>query len=239
MKTTNRLLIVLTLLTVLTLAGCNPELRVGELQTESQSVELGGDASVRVEINMGAGNLEVTGGAEKLLEADFTYNVAELKPEVKFSDGALVIWEPGKEGRVDWRGISDFRNEWTLSLNNELPMDLSVEIGAGFGDLQLADLSLTGLDVTLGAGEYTIDLNGEWTRDLNVTVEAGAANVRLRLPAGVGVRVEVGEGPHTVESTGLTKDGNVYTNAAYDVSEVTLHVNVEAGIGQINLEVEE
>jgi len=236
---TNYLLINIVLLAALMLAGCNPRLRVGELQTESQSVELGNDASVRAKINMGAGDMKVTGGAEKLLEADFTYNVAELKPEVKFTDGTLVIWEPGKEGGIDWQGMSDFRNEWTLSLNNELPMDLSVEMGAGFGELQLADLSLTGLDVTLGAGEYTIDLNGEWTRDLNVTVETGAANVRLRLPSEVGVRVEVGEGPHTVEATGLTEDGNTYTNAAYGVSDVTLRIKMEAGIGLINLEVAE
>lgn len=108
---TKHLLINVVLLAALTLVGCNPELRVGELQSESQSVELGGDAPVHVEINMSAGDLEVTGGAEKLLEADFTYNVAKLKPEVKLTDRTLVIWEPGKEGRIDWRGIRDFRNE--------------------------------------------------------------------------------------------------------------------------------
>ena len=52
------------------------KLRVGEVRTESQSVELGDTRSVQVEINVGAGDLEVTGGGEKLLEADFTYNVS-------------------------------------------------------------------------------------------------------------------------------------------------------------------
>ena len=236
---TNHLLITLVLFATLLLGGCGPKARVGELQTESQSVELGDTKSVRVEIVMGAGNLGISGGAEKLLEANFTYNVAALKPEVEFTDGKLVIWEPGNRGRPDWRGVSEFRNEWSLHFNNETPMDLSVEMGAGFGDLQLADLSLTGLDVTFGAGEYTIDLNGEWTRDLNVTIEAGAANVRLRLPGGVSVRVEIEAGPHTVEARGLTKDGNVYTNAAYGESEATLQVNVEAGIGQILLEIDD
>lgn len=239
MKTTNRLLIVLALLTGLMLAGCNSKLRVGELQTESQSVELGDATSVRVEINMGAGNLKVTGGAEKLLEADFTYNVAALKPEVKFTNGTLVVQQPDTNGAPDWRDITDFRNEWDLRLYNDVPMDLSVNVGGGFGDLQLAGLSLTGLDVSLGAGEYTIDLNGEWARDLDVSIDAGAANVRLRLPKDVGIRVEVGEGPHTVEAAGLTKDGNFYTNAAYGVSKTTLQINVDAGIGQIFLEIDD
>jgi hypothetical protein len=37
----------------------------------------------------------------------------------------------------------------------------------------------------------------------------------------------------------LTKDGNVYTNAAYGESEATLLVNMEAGIGQIFLEIDD
>jgi hypothetical protein len=238
---TNYLLIKIVFLAALLLASCTPKpvLRVGELQTESQSVELGDAKSVSVKIKIGAGDLKVNGGAEKLLGADFTYNVAELKPEVKLTGGTLVIWEPGNEGQIDWRGITDFRNEWSLRLNNDLPMNLSLEMGAGTSDLQLADLSLTGLDILLGAGECTLDLSGDWERDLDVTIETGAAEVTLRLPKGVGVRVEVGRGPTAIFASGLTQDGSVYTNAAYGTSDVTLNIKMQAGIGQINLEVEE
>ena len=92
---TKHLLIALVLFAALLLAGCGSQARVGALRTESQSVELGDARSVRVEINMGAGDLEVTGGADKLLQADFTYNVAKLKPEVEYKDGTLVVRQPG------------------------------------------------------------------------------------------------------------------------------------------------
>lgn len=72
---TDRLLLALVLLEALLLAGCAPKARVGALRTESQSVELGDARSVRVEIELGAGDLQLTGGADKLLEADFTCNV--------------------------------------------------------------------------------------------------------------------------------------------------------------------
>ena len=87
----------LVLLGGLLLAGCVPEARVGALQTESQSVELGDAKSVRVQIDMGAGDLKVKGGAEKLLEADFAYNVARLKPEVQYTNGTLVVRQPDDE----------------------------------------------------------------------------------------------------------------------------------------------
>ena len=239
MKTT-RLLIALAVFGALLLAGCGPRARVGELRSESKSIELGDEKSVRVEINFGAGDLKVTGGAENLLEADFTYNVTELKPEVEYTNGTLVLWQPESKGlQLDLRSIADFRNEWGLQLNNLVPMDLRVEMGAGTSDLQLAGLSLTGLDITLGAGNSTVDLSGDWARDLDVTIHAGAGDITVRLPRDVGVRVQVDAAVGTVESRGLKQDGDNYTNAAYGESDTTLQVDIEAGVGQINLEVEE
>jgi hypothetical protein len=114
-----------------------------------------------------------------------------------------------------------------------------VNVGGGSAELQLAGLPLTALDLNLGAGTSTIDLSGDWEYDLDVTVESGAADINLLLPSEVGARVEVEAGPTAVEASGLTKDGSVYTNAAYGVSAVTLQVKMEAGIGRISLEVEE
>ncbi|OGC89376.1 MAG: hypothetical protein A2W25_10555 [candidate division Zixibacteria bacterium RBG_16_53_22] len=58
------------LLAAVLVAGCGPSAEVGELQSESQTVEMEDGGPVRVEIDFGAGELEVSGGAEKLLEAD-------------------------------------------------------------------------------------------------------------------------------------------------------------------------
>jgi hypothetical protein len=126
-----------------------------------------------------------------------------------------------------------------LRLNGEVPMELSVDMGGGTSDFQLAGLSLTRFNLSQGAGISTVDLSGDWTRDLDVAINTGAADITVHLPKDIGARVEVEAGPTIVEASGLTKDGNVYTNAAYGVSEVTVHVSMEAGVGRINLEVEE
>lgn len=235
---TNHPSIALILVAALLIVGCAPRAKVGALQTESQSVELGDAQSVLVEINFGAGDLEVSGGAEKLLEADFTYNVAELKPEVEYTDGMLVLRQPENEGLPDLRGITDFRNEWVLHLNDEVPLDLRVEMGAGASKLRLGSLSLTRLDITLGAGDSTIDLSGGWTSDLNVTIDAGAGDINVRLPRDIGASVKIDAGVGTVEAPGLKQDGNSYTNAAFGVSAATMQIDIQAGIGSINLEVE-
>ena len=210
--------------------------RVSALQNESQSVELGDAGSARVEIDLGAGDLQVTGGAAKLMEAGFTYNVARLKPKVGYTRGRLVVSQPDIAGLPVLRDIGDYRNEWDLRLQENVPMDLSVEIGAGTSDLQLAHLSLTRLAVKVDAGTSTLDLNGDWTHDLDVTIDAGAADMTVRLPSDVAVRLVVDPGAAVIEAPGLQRDGDVYTNAAYGLSGATLHVDLKAGIGRIGLE---
>ena len=68
---TKHLLIKVVLLAALLLASCvsSDDVRVGELRTESQSVELGDAKPVRVKVVLGAGDLAVAGGAKKLLVA--------------------------------------------------------------------------------------------------------------------------------------------------------------------------
>ena len=205
------------------------------MQTESKSIELGDARSVSVDINFGAGILNLTGGGEDLLNADFTYNVAKLKPQVAYVDGTLTVSQPETSGMPALLGVTGFRNEWGLRLDNDVPIELSVDVGAGTSNLKLSDLSLSGLDITLGATEGTIDLSGDWAHNLDVTIDAGASNTKVFLPKNVGVRVVVDRGPTMIDTQGLTQDGNVYTNAAYGVSAVTIQINLVVGIGIVCL----
>lgn len=223
----------------LVLAGCASEYRVGELRTESKTVEVGDADSVHVEIEFGAGELRLTGGAQDLLEADFTYNVDKLRPAVEYTDGSLVVRQPDVRGEfADFQVIRDFRSEWDLRFNDRVPMELTLNMGAGTSDLQLADLALTGLDIEIGAGVSTIDLSGDWARDLDASIKTGAADLTLRLPSDVGVRVEVESGPTAVTAPGFSRDGTVYTNGAYGSADVNLRIDIDAGIGAITLELE-
>ena len=66
----------------LVLVGCAAEIP-GETRREQQAIELDGSKSTRVNLEMNAGELKVSGGATKLMEAEFTYNVDRLKPVVE------------------------------------------------------------------------------------------------------------------------------------------------------------
>ncbi len=140
-------MVVLLVAAAVLLGSCGTQ-EVGEMQRESQMVDLENAQSVDAELRMGAGELNVSGGADALMEADFSYNVADWKPEVSYDvsgdTGELIVEQGSGEGVPV--GVNA-RNEWEVLFNDEVPIDLKVEMGAGESDLDLDSLTLTGLEV--------------------------------------------------------------------------------------------
>lgn len=55
----------------------------------------------------------------------------------------------------------------------------------------------------------------------------------------MGVKVNSDTGLVALSASGLTKNGNTYTNDAYDMAEYTLTLDLQAGVGSVNLVVAE
>jgi N-terminal domain of toast_rack, DUF2154 len=212
--------------------------QVGEMQREEQSIQAENANSVRANLKMGAGELNLSGGADQLMEAEFSYNVADWKPKVNYEvsgqKGELMVRQ-GSGGGLNLGG--DARNEWDISFNDEVPTDLVVQMGAGESDLDLDSLTLTGLSLQMGAGKTTVDLTGDYAQDFDARIQGGVGEATVLLPSEVGVRAKAAGGLGTINAEGLQQEGNSYVNDAYGESEVTLEVDVQGGIGEINLEV--
>ena len=221
--------------------GAAPQrVEVGELRTERRSVEVENAESVKVNLRLAVGELDVGGAAEdpRLMEADFAYNVAAWEPGVDYEvvgdSGELSVQQRGLDEGIPTR---DVRNEWDLRLNDRVPVDLTVQMGGGVGNLDLDNLALVGLNLDVGAGSTRVDLSGDWGRDLSAVVRGGAGQVTVLLPSRMGARVEAGTRLGRVDAEGLRKEGGTYVNDAYGDSDATLKVEVTGGVGQINLEV--
>lgn len=218
------------------MCACVEGIRVGEMRTDSQHVALGGAKSVSVNLNMASGNMKVRGGADGLMDGTFTYNVSAWQPRVDYhvmgDHGQLTVEEPGKTHSA--LGVS--RYSWDLQLNNTVPLEITVNMGAGQSDLSLAELNLTRLDVEVGAGNSDVDLAGSWNHDVEVDLEGGVGNATVRLPRSMGVRATVSGGLGSVEAGDFRKEDGAYVNDEYGKSPATINVRVEGGIGNVKLE---
>ena len=152
--------------------GSGGGVRLGGDARNEWDISLNDEVPTDLVVQMGAGELNLTGGADQLMEGEFSYNVSDWKPKVSYDvsgeRGELVVKQGSAEGG-DLSGGA--RNEWDISLNDEVPTELVVQMGAGESDLDLDSLTVTGLDLQMGAGKSTVDLTGDYAESFDASIE--------------------------------------------------------------------
>jgi hypothetical protein len=218
----------------LCMCGCVIE-TAGPTQHDSRSIELDKSELVRVDLEMGAGNLRVDSGTQQLMRADFTYNVASWKPYVRYDKGPvrgnLTIEQPLQHQAH----MGGSKYEWDVRLNREVPLDVKVHFGAGHAELNLGRLTLRSVEVDMGVGKLELDLRGNPKRNYDVRIQGGVGEATVWLPSGVGVDADAEGGIGSISAPGMRRDGHRYRNDAFEHSQVRIHLDIRGGVGSIRL----
>lgn len=221
----------------LLLSGCviSTHEATGPTQYDSPSFERGDVKELRLSLNMGAGDLKVGSGTRKLMQAYFSYNVPAWKPEVRYSTagdvGTLTIDQPGHTHSH----FGNTKYEWDLRLNQDVPLDLKANLGAGKAQLDLGNLSMRNVEIDMGVGSLQMDLRGNPKHDYSVHINGGVGEAVIHLPSNVGVYAEAGGGIGDVSARNLRNENGHWVNEAYSDSKVKIRLNVQGGVGSIKL----
>jgi hypothetical protein len=222
-------------LLLLSITACNFD--PGPVESSSSNIDSGGAESVRADIRMGAGELHIEGGASKLLNASYHYSENIGAPVVRYdvtgAHGQLTVESPKHSQSGD-----KATNIWDLQMTSDIPLDMTVNLGAGESTLDLSQLLVRSVDVNMGVGEMTLNLAGKYKRDVTARVNGGVGEAKIRLPKELGVEVKATGGIGSIETTGLTRRDGKYYNNAYADDKPALHMEVQGGIGAIHLNVE-
>jgi hypothetical protein len=210
------------------------EQATGPLRDEPISIGADHVERANVELDMGAGEMTLRGGASKILEGRFEYNVDAWKPLVKSSingsDATITIRQPE---HVNMHG--DRRYLWDLQFNDRLLLDLALNCGAGKAQLDLGSLHLRHVEVHIGAGKVDLDLRGKPTRDYDVKITGGVGEVSVQLPQDTGIWAAAHGGLGKIDVSGLDKHGDHWENDLYDKAKVNVRLEVTGGIGKIRI----
>ncbi len=206
------------------------------MMTETKTVDLEGAARAEVGLHMGAGEMHLRAAQQAaLLEASFEFNRERNRPEVDYrlfgDKGILEVRHARRHGV----SFGTTRNRWDLTLGQAVPLDLTIDLGAGQSDIDLRELKLDRVEIDMGVGEVNLDLRGPHASGFLVKIDGGVGSAKLALPAEVGVRVKIDGGIGSVSAHGLTKQAGAYVNDAYGKSPVTIEVDIDAGIGSVDL----
>jgi hypothetical protein len=199
-----------------------------------QVIDLQDAKSVSATLRMGAGQMNVSGGSGHLMNADFHFDRQFDNPTVDYhvSGGKGILDVNQESGHINF-GPSD--NTWDLNLSDDVPMDLRVEMGAGQGNLKLHGMDVTEVELQIGAGQVVLDLTGPRKSDLTVSVKGGVGQATIRLPKDVGVTAHASGGIGSIRTAGLHDNDGEYRNDAYGKSPHKIRVDVQGGIGEIEL----
>jgi hypothetical protein len=215
---------------VLAVTGCNNG-PAGPLAREHHAIERGAATRARVDVDMSAGDLTVQSGAAQLFEGDFEFNVPALKPAIAYAvdgtSGVLKVSQGSASG--------NYQNNWQLKLDESMPSELHITLGAGDAKLTLGRLNLQSVAITLGAGDLNVDLRGMPAGSYPVSVNAGAGDTTIHLPAGVGVSVRTIGLIGDTSATGLEKRDERWINPRALASPVTIDVRIQHAIGDLKL----
>lgn len=219
--------------------GCvRVELPAVEIENDTDRIALGEASELVALVEMGAGQLSITGGADGAMDAGYEFSNNEWRPEVDYTvrdgEGRLSVRTPSRP-RLNLTG--HIRYIWDIAFPDDVPLDLSVNMGAGESTLDLRTLDVRQLEVRLGAGDTTIDLPGDGRSDLTADITAGAGALKVRVPSHIGVRV-VGhrDGIGSYEADGFIQDGDALVNSAYEDADTRYDITLRRGVGDVTIE---
>ncbi len=233
-----RIKVILLLIAALsiTAAGCVAIPAVSSVESHTEVIDLEDAESVTAEIIMGAGKLVVQSGTEALMEGEFHYSYRDYAPDITYrvrssGRGDLLVEQ---DGGSNFRVPSNYKNEWELIFNEEIPLDLDITLGAGESVLDLADLNLGSFVLKMGAGSSYVDLGGILNQDIVVNIQGGVGELTVLLPLDTNIIAEVTGGLGEINIKGLDREGEMLVSN-YSGPGPVLNITIEAGIGQLNL----
>lgn len=208
----------------------------GRRAEENITVPLDGAIYGRVQINHGAGRLQLRSGSgfDDLLNGTFggglDYKHRKLGETVEVDLSVPMNiwpfgWSPGD-------GLT-----WDVQLNNQVPLMLNLNTGAGEVRADLSDLKVTDLTLKTGASssEIVFPANAGMTR---AKIESGAASVDIRIPHNVAARIHASGGLSSIDVDGgrfTSQGGNVYLSPEYESAQNKVELVVTMGVGSVTI----
>lgn len=194
---------------------------------ETQSVTIDEAApengSARVEIRMGGGTLELSGGSSALVSGTIEYNVEGWEPRVERSGDSVRIRQSFRNAPLPNRR-DEIINHWDLQLG-DTPVDLDIEAGAYNGTLDLSGIPITRLEINSGASSSEVRFDSPNPESMSsLTYQTGASNVSLTGLSNANFS--------TMDFTGAAGD---YTLDFSGEIQQEATVNIQGAVGDVEL----
>ncbi len=199
---------------------------IGEINTIEINENLQTNGNTGLVIEMGAGELDIRGGANSLVEGSIRTNLTEWEPQITKTDETITISQ--ELNTVPVQPGNKIVNEWDLQLGGQT-MDLVIRAGAYEANLDFSGVALNSLEIADGASNANVLFASPNPVSMQTfTYRTGASDVELTGLANANINTLTflgGAGSATLDFSGELM-GN-------------MQVEINGGVGQIRIRVPE
>jgi hypothetical protein len=189
---------------------------------------------VNLSIEIGAANLEISGGSAGLVDGTVVYNLGEWEPKITRTDNNLKISQ-GKASNTGSIPLNNIKNEWDLKLTGQTPLNLTIDAGAYTGRMDLSGIPLRSLVIHDGASDNTVlfdTINPIPMESLEYST--GASTVRLAGLANANAKTlnfSGGAGTYTLDFAGtLQQDMRATVDAGVSTIRIILPADMNVAV---------
>ncbi len=220
--------------------------RIGPRDLAERTVKLEqplpkGVTAAKVKVEFGAGRLTVEDTTDALISGAFTTS-GWRQPEIRLRNrhGETAEVEVSESDGRWWPGWGTRQGvTWLLKLNNTIPIDLRMELGAGSNYLDLSPYRIRDLHMEVGASSSYVKL-GSLEKHVKVSIDAGASSMTLSAPRNSGLRITmdgalVSLKGNNFSQAGLVRSGDVYTSPNYNSAKNKIDIDISAGAASFEL----
>jgi hypothetical protein len=229
------------------LLGCSFTVNVPSIDTSatqtfavSQSKPIDYDHG-DIQLEMGGGRLNITGGSDQWLSGTVKYNVSSWEPTLSLLNNQMILTQEHSQNL----GLPDGNivNDWTLQMG-DTPTSLEISAGAYTGTLDFSGVPLTNLEINDGASKATVRFDS-----LNPAImqrfvyKTGASSVELLGLANANTDLltfSSGAGDYTLDFSGqLTQDMNVKISSGLSQVKIVIPqgtsatININGGLSNV------
>lgn len=203
-------------------------------RTSSFNHELGGATSATVQIEYGAGALDVgplagTPPADTLASGQvYGHAGAHIEARSTLQNGRRTL-----QLHPDHRGGFFDLGRLELRLTPAVPIDLRIEAGAAETTLNLETLRIPNLAIETGASQTRVVLPAHG--ETSARIEGGAAGIDVTVPQNVAARILVDGGPNRIQidEQRFPRQGNEYRSANFDTATDRVTLRMEVGASRV------
>ena len=198
-------------------------------------------AKIRVQHKEGILRIDAKAAKNLLLDGVFG---AGLESQVDRSDNAANIQlnVPERSGLLSWKYPWSWGSgsvlDWTLHLNDQIPIELEVETSTGRSMLELGALKITDLKINANTSEIEISLpdrEGHTT----VHIEVKTAYITIRVPPDVAAYVHGDRDPAADEIDlarfPIVKGGSEYRSKRYKTASKRVDIRIDGTMSPVQI----